>query len=292
MGINPRRPYDDDYSLFVQLLSRQLTTSMASVVLFEEEIRRGQKAAKLAAQDRIELSEQLAARTQEAVESETKFTRMAEFAPVGMFIANAMGEITYSNDMWFDISRHPKEENSMETWMESVKDEDRDKVKNLWQHLIEDKEPITNEEFRFKTPWTNRNDKQGETWVLANAYPEKNSDGTLKSVFGSITDISQQKWAADLEKRRTEEAVEHKRQQENFIDTTSHEIRNPLSAILQCADEIVNSLTETKALGETVSGEILDNNISAAQTIVLCANHQKRIVVSCKSISCFCISAY
>lgn len=95
IGVNPRRPYDDDYGLFIQLLSRQLATSLASVVLFEEEIRRGQKAAKMAALDRIELSEQLAARTQEAIDSETRFTRMAEFAPVGMFIANSEGEITF-----------------------------------------------------------------------------------------------------------------------------------------------------------------------------------------------------
>jgi GAF domain-containing protein len=98
MGVNPRRSYDDDYQLFIQLLSRQLATSMASVVLFEEEIRQGQRAARLAALDRIELSKQLDLRTQEAMESETKFTRMAEFAPVGMFIANSRGEITYSND--------------------------------------------------------------------------------------------------------------------------------------------------------------------------------------------------
>jgi hypothetical protein len=101
MGINPRRPYDDDYSLFIQLLSRQLATSMASVVLFEEEIRRGQQAARLAALDRQELSKQLDLRTQEAVESETKFTRMAEFVPVGMFIANNEGQVTYSNDTWW-----------------------------------------------------------------------------------------------------------------------------------------------------------------------------------------------
>lgn len=63
-------------------LCRQLGTSLASVVLFEEEIRRGQRAAKLAALDRIELSEQLAARTQEAIESETKFTRMVSGARV------------------------------------------------------------------------------------------------------------------------------------------------------------------------------------------------------------------
>ena len=59
MGTNPRRPYDEDYDLFVQLLGRQLATSVASVVLFEEEIRKGEKAAQMAAQDRIELSAQL-----------------------------------------------------------------------------------------------------------------------------------------------------------------------------------------------------------------------------------------
>lgn len=101
MGINPRRPYDDDYSLFIQLLSRQLATSMASVVLFEDEIRRGQRAAQLAALDRQELSKQLDLRTQEAVESETRFTRMAELAPVGMFIADESGKVTYSNDTWW-----------------------------------------------------------------------------------------------------------------------------------------------------------------------------------------------
>ncbi len=103
MGINSRRPYDDDYCLFIQLLSRQLATSVASVVLFEEEIQRGQRAAQLAALDRQELSKQLDLRTQEAVESETKFTRMAEFAPVGMFIADESGAITYSNDTWWSV---------------------------------------------------------------------------------------------------------------------------------------------------------------------------------------------
>lgn len=133
LGINPRRPYDDDYSLFVQLLCRQLATSMASVVLFEEEIRRGQRAARLAALDRIELSKQLDLRTQEAVESETKFTRMAEFAPVGMFIANAEGRITYSNETWWEITRHQKAEDSANTWMDSIKDEDRPGVEALWE---------------------------------------------------------------------------------------------------------------------------------------------------------------
>jgi hypothetical protein len=151
MGVNPRRPYDDDYQLFIQLLSRQLATSMTSVVLFEEEIRRGQRAARLAALDRIELSKQLDLRTQEAMESETKFTRRAEFAPVGMFIANSRGEITYSNDTWWGITRHPREDHSQNTWMESIKDEDQDAVKSVWSKLVTDKVPVTHE-FRVKAP--------------------------------------------------------------------------------------------------------------------------------------------
>ncbi|PSK53101.1 Hybrid signal transduction histidine kinase K [Elsinoe australis] len=283
LGINPRRPYDEDYLLFIQLLSRQLATSLASVVLFEEEIRRGQKAAKLAALDRMELSEQLAARTQEAIESETKFTRMAEFAPVGMFIANSEGTITYCNDTWYDISRISKDA-PVQKWMDAVNEEDKQMVENHWRELVVQKRPIT-AAFRFQASWTNPDGSPGERWVLFSAYPEKHPSGNLKSVFGSFTDISQQKWAEGFQKRKMEEAVELKRQQENFIDMTSHEMRNPLSAILQCSDEI--SAIMTKMRDQQTSkpdkddkdmDESVTSALEAAQTIALCAQHQKRIV--------------
>lgn len=278
LGINPRRPYDDDYSLFVQLLTRQLATSLASVVLFEEEIRRGQKAAKLAALDRMELSEQLAARTQEAIESETKFTRMAEYAPVGMFIADQSGKITFANDTWYEISRVPKNSTTAETWMEAVMPEDHSKVKQLWEDLIVGTRTV-NAEFRFKAPWEDRSGTLGETWVLFSGFPEKYDDGRLKSIFGSITNISQQKWAEGIQTRKMEEAVELKRQQENFIDITSHEMRNPLSAILQCSDEIATSLTRFRQSGDrALPDDLLTSCLDAAQIISLCSQHQKRIV--------------
>lgn len=278
MGINPRRPYDDDYSLFIQLLSRQLATSLASVVLFEEEIRRGQRAAKLAALDRIELSQQLAARTQEAKDSETRFTRMAEFSPAGLFIADSEGHIIYCNDTWYEISRVPKDTLSTDRWIDAVKEEDQAMVKQLWLDLVENTKPIT-AEFRFKAPWEDRNGNKSDTWVLFSAYPEVYEQGILKSVFGSITNISQQKWAEGFQKRKMEEAVELKRQQENFIDITSHEMRNPLSAILQCADEISTSLGEFRSAGSnTIDPDLVNSSIDAAQTIALCAQHQKRIV--------------
>jgi PAS domain S-box-containing protein len=277
MGTNPRRPYDDDYKLFVNLLGRQLATSMASVVLFEEEIRRGQKAARLAALDRQELSYQLQQRTEEAVQSEYRFTRMAEFAPVGMFIADSNGHINYCNDMWWQISRHSRAEGTEDLWMNSVRAEDRERLESSWRKLIDQKTTIS-VEFRFKCSQQN-GDNTIDTWVLMSAFPERHPDGTLKSIFGCITDISSQKWAEKVQSERREEAVEMKRQQENFIDITSHEMRNPLSAILQCVDQITNSITAFAqfAVKEEVE-QLLEGCLDAANTINLCASHQKRIV--------------
>lgn len=227
LGVNPRRPYDDDYHLFVQLLSRQLATSLASVVLFEEEIRRGQRAAKLAALDRIELSEQLAVRTQEAKDIETRFTRMAELSPTGLFIADSHGHITYCNETWFEITRVPKDAISIDRWMNALLAEDRARMQELWNKCTTQCVPVS-DEFRFKARWEDRNGNMSDTWVLFAAYPEKylptspTSPDGLKAVFGSITDISQQKWIEGLQKRKMEEAIELKRQQENFIDITSH----------------------------------------------------------------------
>ena len=281
MGLNPRRPYDDDYSLFVQILSRQLATTMASVMLFVEEVSRGKRAARRAAADKVQLSAQLADQTQQARESEAKFARMAEVAPVGIFIADTRGLLIYCNDTWHNITKVPKGAGGLSHWIHAVKAEDRELAESSWADLVHEKVPFKEVELRFNTAWKDPNGNMSDTWVLMSAYPEKDEDGNLKIIFGSLTNISQQKWAELIEKRHAEEARESKRQQENFIDITSHEMRNPLSAILQSADDIATSLTtfsnENSALPTPIS-EMFENSIDCAQTITLCAQHQKRIV--------------
>ena len=58
-------------------------------------------------------------------------------------------------------------------------------------------------------------------------------------------------------------------------------MRNPLSAILQCSDEIATTLSGYRSNGKAATKaleNLLDSSIDAAQTIALCAQHQKRIV--------------
>ncbi|CAN8103179.1 unnamed protein product [Discula destructiva] len=40
LGVNPRRPYDDEYKAFSTMVNRQLSTSLASTILLEEDTRR------------------------------------------------------------------------------------------------------------------------------------------------------------------------------------------------------------------------------------------------------------
>lgn len=159
-----------------------------------------------------------------------------------------------------------------------------------------------------------------QRWILALVSPTVDENGTLQSVMGckfsnihpfwnplfssnalkalllrqqnehfspttnlpiGITDISSIKWAEGLQNRRLKEAEETRRAQNNFIDITSHEMRNPLSAIIQCADGITTSLNALVSTSRTTDPELTEaikESIASAETIQLCAQHQKNIV--------------
>lgn len=193
-----------------------------------------------------------------------------------------MTDIVGSNEMWYRISGLPRDASTFTEWMQSIRDEDRPGTESAWRRLVDGKIAVTHE-FRFKGSRELIDGHCVDVWALMSAYPERDETGELKSIFGCITDISQQKWAESFQKQRRIEAVEMKRQQENFIDITSHEMRNPLSAILQCADEISSGLSqyrygEPSTQGPGVMDALVDSCVEAANIISLCANHQKRIV--------------
>lgn len=85
------------------------------------------------------------------------------------------------------------------------------------------------------------------------------------------------------QKQLASQALERKRQQENFIDISSHELRNPLSAVLQSAEGILGLLNRHK-LGRS---QILDVEqiTDSAQTILLCVNHQRIIIEDILAVS-------
>ncbi|KAI5207503.1 hypothetical protein E4T39_01956 [Aureobasidium subglaciale] len=263
MGLNPRRAYDDDYQRYTRLWSQQLATSAASVVLLEQESKR-----------QMQLKEQLTI-------NETRFSRFAEMSNVAMWIVDPSGNLVYGNQSWhdqMDVTEGRSAEPGQPAWAGSVTEDTRPALANAWRLLTEE-QTATNIEIRLNPTRTTNQSR----WVLSSAFPELAEDGSLKAIWGCNTDISHQKLAEDLKEQRLLDVLEAKRQSESFIDTVSHEMRNPLSAILQCADGVNTSVQEAQqsspdGVHTQLDRETMDYIVESTQTIILCAQHQKRII--------------
>ena len=172
-------------------------------------------------------------------------------------------------------------------------EDDRPHVEKEWYNLTERKLRRTFE-LRLVHKWYHKESGTWKNkWIIASCGQDENPDGTLKSIMGSITDITllkqaqedaleratlseqlaqSQKEANEIQIRSRIEAEEARKSMEKFMDITSHEMRNPLSAILQSADGLASSLLEFQASSKTavLSDEIVEGNLEAVQIITVC----------------------
>ncbi|PHH49682.1 Histidine kinase 2 [Ceratocystis fimbriata CBS 114723] len=256
--------------------------------------------------------------------------RMAEHATVGMYHTDRRGRIFSANDVFFQMigqERVDLHETEIMLWDLAYRDEENGIFEDSLKYVAATGRSWTHE-MRLKTTWMADDGYGGQRpaprWVVATVLPIHDVDGLVTSFTGCISDISDQKWQTERERQHKEEAIESKRQQENLIDMTSHEMRNPLGSIIQCADDIVNTLNEileefdiSAASNVTSAGDgpdspsetcpistpylashfggatsprqipssaqarrlqMIEDCMEDAETIVECAQHQKRIV--------------
>jgi PAS domain S-box-containing protein len=214
LGINPMRAYDDEYKAYTTMLNRQLATSLASVMLFEDELIRSKSAAEAAVAQQEQLTQQLAIQT-------SRLRRMAELSPLGMFYIDPNGMMVEANDRWYEMTGHSRDNMHEFAWLDDIEESSIAMANESWRALTEDKVAWSGELQFKKVTHDPLTTEPIDYWVLSTAQPELAEDGTLMSIMGSITDISHLKWAQGLQNRRLQEAEETRRQQNEFIDITS-----------------------------------------------------------------------
>ncbi|KAJ4349146.1 hypothetical protein N0V95_004841 [Ascochyta clinopodiicola] len=238
-----------------------------------------QKRSQEVAQARVEALEQ-------ARLSEQKFARFAQLSPIAIYIFVPEQGMNYVNDQFFELTGHSRKPLDKFEWFGLVAEEDLKRVEDDWEQMLAGQKS-DGVQFRLKKTWVNQDGIVSNIWVQSSNHPEVDKSGKVLSILGTLFDISQFKWAETVQRQRTEEALEAKRQQENFIDMTSHELRNPLSAVVQCADSVIASLQGLPLHGANTSTADLDfgrireeivTSIDSLQTIVSCSLHQKRVI--------------
>jgi signal transduction histidine kinase len=192
---------------------------------------------------------------------------------------NQAGSIVWANNEYWDATGHPpgEEERYNLSWLGAVLNDDRPKALALWKRLSQG-ERVT-PELRLQKKYIPQSGEPESATLLLNAFPTL-ENGVVTSVNCFTTDISNLKWAQAAEARNTAEALEAKRKQEEFMDLVSHELRNPLSAIFQLADSVINSspILRGATTTEADMADTIKNNTENASTILMCAKPQKRIV--------------
>jgi GAF domain-containing protein len=100
VGLNTRRPFDDEYKDWITMFSNLLGASAASVALHEEEIRKREHQEKQAEKDRAALNAEVANLTQEAshvAEKLRNFHDMADEVGLGYFEIDINGVLLHAN---------------------------------------------------------------------------------------------------------------------------------------------------------------------------------------------------
>ncbi|GAA5937240.1 PAS domain-containing hybrid sensor histidine kinase/response regulator [Sporobolomyces koalae] len=235
-----------------------------------------------------------AQRREEQLQSELAV--LSESATVGLARIDPDGKIITVNKAWMSIT-HLTEDEDLDNWQNFVDPSDYDRVIEYWSHALKSRQPLS-----IKFRW-----KSGEI-VLGQVQPNHSKREYVSGFIGTLLNVTAEskaedavlnllkereasavKAAEDAEKRR-QVAVAEKHSQELLIDVVSHELRGPVSAILQNADMSRSSFQNILALLNKLKGqgklpseldgklfESLQEDIESMDAIHECASAQERI---------------
>ncbi|KAK6002203.1 hypothetical protein QM012_001841 [Aureobasidium pullulans] len=221
--------------------------------------------------------------------SEQRFLRFTASSPVAVHIMEMPSKvISFCNSAWFEmLGITPVPVSQLDSsWTDGILEQDLPLLQDTLQRILTTHEPQTTQ-FRFRRMFVSGDGHRYQSWGSSMSHAELDENGSVKAIMTTTTDISHLKWAEDVQKSRVEEALEAKRQNEVFIDMTSHEV-NPLGAVVHCADAIDESLGEMRSTMDKLQfpdekagqrlRDLVESSAEAVQIITSCSSHQKRIV--------------
>ncbi|KAL4739961.1 hypothetical protein BDV11DRAFT_186505 [Aspergillus similis] len=197
--------------------------------------------------------------------------QLADTLPVGVAIVDPSDEIVFKNQRFQELTASHLTV-GLDCLAQGVNADDYEQLADAYRASLRLRQEIRRE-YRMKD--------HTEEWREMSLTPLKDKDLDQFGLRGKggaicmISDITPEKTAELLQRKIADDAEERKQQQERFIDMISHEVRNPLSAILHCAEDIMDVLAED---APEDAKEQMARIAEAAQTINLCVAHQKKII--------------
>jgi PAS domain S-box-containing protein len=186
----------------------------------------------------MDVTDQLLAE-QKLIESEKRFRRMADAAPVMIWQSGIEKECTYVNKRWLEFTGRPLSEQIGDGWLESIHPDDRTAFMNAYAAAFDIRQPLLME-YRLR-----RHDGEYR-WVLDKGEPLHTNPEGFTGYIGSCVDITDVR-LAQMELQKNQMELSHARRVSavgELASSIAHELNQPLSAILsnaQAAQRFIQS---------------------------------------------------
>jgi PAS domain S-box-containing protein len=173
-----------------------------------------------------------AEREAQARRSEERFRSLTESMPLCVWATDTSGRIQYCNRAWVEYTGMSAEQSAGLGVMRAIHPEQRDAVERDWKDSVRAGRA-------FETEFLLQ-DKEGVyRWHLCRAVPQREEKGAVIGWIATATDIDAQKRVEEdrarvleAEQRARELAEFANQSKDQFLAILSHELRNPLNAIL------------------------------------------------------------
>ena len=188
-------------------------------------------------------------------EREMEMNVVGTYCPSGIIRTDDAGHITFVNAAWrraagMDDDHDPND------WGKYCSEETTNQVWGEWKTFMESGA----KDCRISWRWANGTSVSGIFIRLDMVMP------SLRGFLGCLADVTHEEERVIEAENRRREAEDSKHQQELLIDLTSHEIRTPVSAILQCSSlvkenlqALAEQLRASGTLGFKPTPELLDD---------------------------------
>jgi len=164
----------------------------------------------------------LQASTERLQSSEQRFRFLAETIPSMVWTATPDGSLTYANQRLHEYVGGPSDP-TCQRWPElCVHQDDQERWRRQWEECRQQGRV-------FEIEVRKRRHDGAHRWFLTRAVPRRDDGGAVTAWFGASTDVHQQT-------EMHEQLREADRRKDEFLAVLAHELRNPLSPILNAVN--------------------------------------------------------